>query len=62
MAYVQEMQLPYRNLNPCLVDHVDYLLGGSIANHDRFEKKVRAKFWEDEDLVKDLEVRLADRK
>jgi len=62
MAYANEMKLPYKNLNPCLVDHVDYLLGGSVANHDRFEKQVRAKFWEDEYLVKDLEVRLADRK
>lgn len=62
MAYASEMKLPYKNLNPCIVDHVDYLLGGSVANHDRFEKQVRAKYWEDEDLVKDLEVRLADRK
>lgn len=61
MAYAQEHKLPYRNLNPCLVEHIDWMLGGSVANHDRFEKQIRAKFWEDEDLVKDLEVRLANR-
>ena len=61
MAYAQEMKLPYKNLNPCLVDHIDWMLGGSVANYDRYEKQIRAKFWEDEDLVKDLEVRLANR-
>jgi len=61
MAYAQENHLPYKNMNPCLVDHIDYLLGGSVANYDRFEKQVRAKFWEDEDLVKDLEVKLVNR-
>ena len=61
MAYASENHLPYKNLNPCIVDHVDYLLGGSVANHDRFEKQVRAKYWDEEDLVKDLEVRLANR-
>jgi hypothetical protein len=61
MAYAQERKLPYRNLNPCLVEHVDWLLGGSVANYDRFEKQIRAKYWTDEELVKDLEVRLANR-
>ena len=44
------------HVKPCLVDHIDYLIGGSI-NAPRPEP-VRAYYWEDEDLVKELEVNL----
>ena len=47
-----------RNLNPNLVDHVDYLIGGSLVNRDRKRPVNRAFYWEDESIVKDLEERL----
>lgn len=63
MAFQQMMKYPYKNLNPCMVDHVDYLIGGSVANFDRGKAfQSRAKYWQDEDLVKELEVKLANRK
>ena len=48
------------NLVPNLVDHVDYLLGGSIVNQGRPPETSRTAFWEDEDLVQDLERRIAE--
>ena len=42
------------NLKPNLVDHVDFLLGGSILNPDRTSEKTRAYYFEDEDLVDEL--------
>ena len=40
------------HVKPCLVDHIDYLIGGSI-NAPRPEP-VRAYYWEDEYLVEEL--------
>lgn len=45
------------NLKPCLVNHVDYLIGGSVVNEWR-GYFVQAEFWEDEDLLQDLKARL----
>lgn len=61
VTYCDCHKVPYKNLNPCLVDHVDYLIGGSIVNADRNIPKTRASYWVDEDLVTDLKVRLASR-
>ena len=33
------------NLDPCLVDHVDYLIGGTIVNPRRSRKINRAAYW-----------------
>lgn len=41
-------------LKPNLVDHIDYLLGGSIANSHRKEE-TRSKSFPDKELVKKLE-------
>ena len=41
-----------------LVDHVDYLMGGSIANKIRPEKETHAAYFEDKYLVKKLEEKL----
>lgn len=49
------------NIAPNLVDHIDYLIGGSIANAQR-QKIARAKSFEDLDLIKDLEGRLTEYK
>ena len=43
-----------RNLTPCLVEHVDWLIGGTVLNPHRRLKLNRAMFWEDEALVEEL--------
>lgn len=48
------------NLKPNLVDHIDYLVGGSI-NKPR-EKQVRGYYFEDLDLVEKLERKLKNEK
>lgn len=50
------------NLAPNLVDHIDYLLGGSVINRQRAMRDVRSLFWEDEDLVEELTKRIKERK
>lgn len=35
------------NLTPNMVDHVDYLIGGSVINELRIKKIYRAYYWED---------------
>lgn len=46
------------NLFPNLVDHIDFLLGGSVVNKIRSEKQVRAKYFNDLELVNELERQL----
>lgn len=46
------------NLKPNLVDHVDYLLGGSTVNQCRKDKQVRALWFDDLYLVDALEKRI----
>ena len=46
------------NLVPCLVEHVDYLIGGSVANQDRADRLIRARYWEDKGLTDALEKAL----
>lgn len=46
------------NLKPNIVDHVDYLIGGSLINTEREKTIYRAAYWEDETLVEQLENRL----
>lgn len=51
------------NCKPCLVDHIDYLIGGSTVNKRNYEgEQVRALWWNDEKLVKDLEKRIKNEK
>ena len=45
------------NLAPNLVEHVDWLLGGSIVNQYR-EKDASSLYWEDEELVIELQRNL----
>lgn len=49
-----------RNLNPNIVDHIDYLIGGSVINKDR-EYCARSSLWEDEEAVNNLIDKLAHR-
>ena len=48
------------NLKPSLVDHVDYLIGGTTVNGISRQKykQVRANWFEDKDLVEELEKKL----
>ena len=43
------------NLKPNLVDHVDYLIGGSVVNKVRAEKETHAVHFDDTNLVTKLE-------
>lgn len=52
--------LMIRNLNPNIVDHVDYMLGGSLINSERKKAINRVAYWKDEDLIHKLEVDLLD--
>lgn len=46
------------NHEKSFVDHIDWLIGGSIVNQDRVWKIVRAMWFDDTDLVDELEMRL----
>jgi hypothetical protein len=48
------------NLKPNIVDHVDYLIGGSVINQSR-GKAARSDLWEDLGEVEDLKAKLARR-
>lgn len=48
------------NLKPSIVEHVDYLLGGSTINQWR-EVPARATYWEDKEIIEDLKRQLAHR-
>ena len=46
------------NLKPNLVDHIDYLIGGSTVNRERKETVTAAAYFEEPERVKELEERL----
>lgn len=46
------------NLVPNLVDHIDYLIGGTLINKQRNLQINRSAFFPDQDLVDELEKRL----
>lgn len=48
---------PVENIKPCLVDHVDYLIGGTTGRK-RKHPIVRAEWFEDLDLVDKLERKI----
>ena len=57
--YVEDVH-PYircRNIGPNLVEHVDWLIGGSVVNEWR-GYICRSDYWEDEELVQELKERL----
>ena len=63
MFFMKFMQDLHRNeyvlnCSPNLVDHMDYLIGGTTINPQRHNKWMRSIYWEDEDLVLDLAKRL----
>lgn len=46
--------LPVYNEAPNLVDHIDYLLGGSMVNKQRTMSNVRSGYWNENDIVEKL--------
>lgn len=48
------------NMRPHLVDHIDYLIGGSMVNQTR-GFWARAMYFEDHDLITELQSKLASR-
>lgn len=50
------------NAIPNLVDHIDYLLGGSVISPDRERKIIRSDFWEEPELVDALERKIYERR
>lgn len=57
----QHPELWVENLAPNLVDHVDFLIGGTLVNKARMLKVNRSALWEDEDLVEALAEKLRER-
>ena len=43
------------NLDPNIVDHIDYLIGGTVNSNARGLKQIRAIYWEDKDITDELE-------
>lgn len=50
---------PILNVAPNLVEHIDYLIGGTVVNPQRQMKNVRSLYWEEEYLVEELKKELA---
>ncbi len=48
-------------LDPGLVEHIDWLIGGTTINQQRSWAQTRAAFWRDEELVWELEEKLKHR-
>lgn len=46
------------NLKPSIVDHVDWLIGGSVINQDR-KQPARSDCWEDDEAIEKLKAKLA---
>lgn len=63
MRFIQEVypNMEMLNLSPNLVDHVDYLVGGSIVNTIRTEDR-RALFWNEEDVIRKLKYQLTNKR
>lgn len=53
--------LTITNLEPNIIDHIDYLIGGSVIGVRKKDTIVRSMYWEDEDLVEELADKLRGR-
>ena len=49
------------NLNPNIVDHIDYLINGSTSARKKIGKKVESLYFEDKSIVKDLTKKIGER-
>lgn len=57
----QHKDLWVTNLAPNIADHIDYLIGGTLINQARRIQTNRAAFFQDQDLVEDLEKKIKER-
>lgn len=48
------------NLNPNIVDHIDWLIGGTVGGKER-PNLIRSKYWTDEYLIDELKQKLKER-
>ena len=46
------------NLSPNIVDHIDYLIGGTVNSNSRKLTRIRSRCWRDEPLVEELRRKL----
>lgn len=46
------------NLKPNIVDHIDYLIGGTVNSTGKKQLQVRSLYWTENDLVQELEGKL----
>ncbi|MBQ2558779.1 MAG: hypothetical protein II553_07185 [Lachnospiraceae bacterium] len=53
-----EHDLTVLNLAPNVVDHIDYLIGGSVITNTRPKLQYRSAYWEDESIVEELKEKL----
>ena len=56
----KKTDLKVENLVPCLVDHIDFLIGGTLINKLRRLTVNRAAFWPETELVTQLAEQLRD--
>lgn len=64
MYFIKEQHpdLRMRNVSPNLIDHIDYMLGGSTINPVKFETlDRRASFWNEEDVIRKLQAQINER-
>ena len=47
------------NVAPNLVEHIDYLIGGTVVNKQRNKPNVRSMYWEEDYLVNELKEELS---
>lgn len=57
IEYYKEDKIIY-NLKPNLVDHIDYLIGGSMVNKDRYNKISAAAYFEEPERIQELKDKL----
>lgn len=62
-AYLREKHptIQIHNLNPNVVNHVDYMLGGSLVNQSR-EKRATSLYWTEDGLLNDLSKKIKRKK
>ena len=46
------------NVAPNLVEHIDWLIGGSLVNKIRGDEIIRSIYWEEENLVEELKKKI----
>lgn len=51
-------ELQVRNLAPNIVDHIDYMIGGTLINSGRSRQINRTAYWKDENIIRELDERL----